>query len=470
MAMSLLKKTANLTKHFKRMLKDDSGNMAIMMGYLAPLMILAIGSVTDFQRAMEAKAAAQVALDSATIYAAHLPDKNSAILRSKTQAFFDQNFIHDASIVVRSYNPSDGGDHILGKAQIEVNTYFSKFVGLDTLVADVESKVFKSGINLEVALVLDNTGSMDDAITPATGNLPITDLKLAAAKFVDTIMPTTQGQFYTKIAAIPYSNSVNLGSLAASARGTIATGTSSTPGSANYTFTNAAGNSKTLPITNCVSERIGSNAYNDTPFTSASRAGRAYLNANNPCAVKELIPLSTDGGALKATIDQMAAGGSTAVQVGLGWGWYALSPTIGMWSGTAQPAGYDKITTTDRMTKVKKVLVIMTDAESNSSFFNGVISGNPYKNGTGGTADLINQAPTNGSSYTQATSICNAIKATGIEIYVITFQLNKTVAERVKMVSDCATDAQHIKDADTGGIDSAFAEIANAIQDIRIAQ
>jgi Flp pilus assembly protein TadG len=468
MAMSLLKKTANLMKPFKRMLKDDSGNIAIMMGYLAPVMLLAVGSVTDFQRAMEAKAAVQVALDAATLYAAQLPDTQNAVIKSKTQAFFDQNFLHDASIVVKSYNPTNGGDHILGKAQIEVNTYFSKFVGLNTLVADVESKVFKSGINLEVAMVLDNTGSMNST-NAQTGNSAISDLKVAAGKFVDTIMPATQGLFYTKIAAIPYNNSVNLGTRVATARGAISSGTSTTPGSANYTFTNGSNQTATLPISNCVSERTGTAAYTDASV-GTYKVGRAYLNSNNPCQVQEMMPLSTDGAALKAKINAMSAGSSTAVQVGLGWGWYALSPSIGMWTGAEAPAGYDKLTTTDRMTKVKKVLVIMTDAESNSAYANGVITGNPTVSGSGGAADHINLAATNGNSYTQATSICNSIKGSGVEVYVITFQLNSSFPNRVKMVSDCATDAQHIYDADAGSLDAAFASIANAIMDIRIAQ
>jgi len=129
---------------------------------------------------------------------------------------------------------------------------------------------------------------------------------------------------------------------------------------------------------------------------------------------------------------------------------------------------------------VRKVMILMTDGEYNSAMCNGVITGNdttngsagsPYYNsvvGSGSPQDHIGCAPTNGGVYTQATKMCAAIKAAGIEVYVITFQLDKTVAQRVSLATNCATDSSHLIDADTTSLDSAFQAIANQILAMRI--
>jgi Flp pilus assembly protein TadG len=471
--MISMKKPKGIVQRFKQMLKSDRGNISMVFGMSLPMLVMAMGSAVDYQRAVQAKHGLQESLDAATMFAAQLSDKDDAVLKQKTQSYLDLNFKHDGTITVSKYTPHNAGDNIFSTAEISVKTNFMNIMGINALVANAESKVFKSGINLEVSLILDNTGSMNST-NPATGNTAISDLKTAAKKFVDIVMPTTQGQFYTKIAAIPFNNSVNVGTRANSIRGPILSGTGTVPGYQNYTFTNEYGNSQTMPITNCVTERVGNHAYDDSLIGIINNVplwvGSAYLNSNNPCQVKELIPLSTDGTALKTRIDQMTAGSSTAVQVGIGWGWYTLSPNVGIWSGSEQPAGYDKLTTTNKMEKVKKIMVLMTDAESNSAYVNGVITGNPTVYGSGGGNDHINMSPTNGNSYTQAASMCNAIKASGVEVYVITFQLNHSYPQRVQLVNNCATDASHILDADAGGLDTAFSTIANAIMDLRLAQ
>ncbi len=446
---------------FKRWLKNDSGNVSMFFGFAIIPVILASGSAIDFERIADAKTKLQASVDSATLYAASLNETLDTVLKTKSQPFITANYIHDSDITLTSYTSHNAGDNIVGTAEISVKTWFMGLFGISRMIVNSQSMVKKSGINLEVSLVLDNTTSM--------AGTPIANLKTAAKNFVTKVMPTTQGQFYTKIAAIPYQNGVNLGSTASSARGPIQTGTSTTPGYQNYSFTNGDGNSKTLAITNCLTERTGPQVYTDASF-ALYPAGRAYMGGNNPCGVQQLVPLSTTAATLNTTIDNMAAGSSTAGQVGIAWGWYTLSPNVGIWSGTSQPAGYDKLTTTDVMTKVKKIMILMTDAEYNSANANGVITGNPTVSGSGGSSDHINLAATNGDSYTQSASMCAAIKASGVEIYVITFQLVKSIQKRVDLVNNCATDASHILDADTTSLDVAFNGIANSILTMRVAQ
>ncbi len=459
--MRSVDKKLKLSDKFKRWLKNETGNVTMIFGFAIIPVIMAAGSAIDFERVSDAKTKLQASVDTATLYAAALNESDDEVLKTKSQPFLTNNYVHDDSITLTSYTAHNAGDNIVGTGTLSVKTWFMGLFGVPTMTVSAMSMVKKSGINLEVSLVLDNTTSM--------AGTPIANLISSAKNFVTKVMPATQGQFYTKIAVVPYQNGVNLGSDAALARGSITSGTSTTPGSNGFSFTNGNGSGMTLNITNCVTERTGSEAYKDSSV-SLNPVGRSYLPSGNPCGVQQILPLSMSSTTLNSKINAMTSGGSTAGQVGIAWGWYALSPTIGMWSGASQPAGYDKLTTSVVMEKVKKVMILMTDGEYNSANAKGVITGNPTVSGSGGAGDHINIAATNGDSYAQSTSMCAAIKASGVEVYVITFQLNKTIQKRVDLVNSCATDSAHVLDADTTSLDVAFNGIANSILEMRVAQ
>lgn len=111
----------------------------------------------------------------------------------------------------------------------------------------------------------------------------------------------------------------------------------------------------------------------------------------------------------------------------------------------------------------------MTDGEYNSTYADGVMSG--YSNYASYTpSNVINKVADNGDPFVQSKAMCSAIKASGVELYVITFQLDKTQPKRVDLVNSCPTDAKHLIDADTTSLDAAFTSIANKLQEMRIAQ
>lgn len=484
---------SKIVSRFKRLLSDENGNIGIVLGLSIIPMMLMMGAAVDFERASNAHTQLQVAIDSAALYAATLNDNSNELLTAHSQGYFDANYDTVKGATTVAYAVTNNGDSVTATATAVVDNGFMRLANIPTTTVKATSMVKKSGINIEVSMVLDNTGSMGSTGCRQVGSTtvcPIDDLKVAAANFVDTVMPASQGAFYTKIAAIPYNNGVKFDNAGAiTARSAVAAGTSTTPGYQNYTFTtnfqdskDGDGNwrncsdhdsggycKKTFPITNCVTERTGVAAYTDGSVLTYP-VGRSYLGPNNGCNVQPMVPLTTNATTLKSTISNMAAGQSTAGQVGIAWGWYALSPNIGMWTGASTPAGYDKLTTSDTLTRVKKVMILMTDAEYNSANYNGVITGVPTVPGSGSSLDHINQAATNGSVYTQANSVCGAIKAKGIEVFVITFQLKTVFQERVDLATNCATDAQHIINADTTSLDAAFSSIANSIIAMRIAQ
>ena len=488
-------KKSKIVSGMKRILFNESGNMTIVAGFTLMPMLLALGAAVDFERAVNMKVSLQSSIDASALFAASLSDTTAAGLTDNSKSFFTANFNSSGGQGTPTYTVTPGTDTVTVVSSVDVPNSFMKLVGYPKLTVSAKSvvKKDKQGINLEVALVLDNTGSMG-WINAQTGNTAIVDLKAAATKFVNDVMPTTQDSFYTKIAAIPYNVGVNLGSSAAaiSARGSVASGTSTNPGSESYKFSSTQMESKyngvwqndctngsdsnhycynTATITNCVTERTGTHAFDDLSATMFS-LGRQYVvggaNGSNGCKVTQMRPLSTSKTDLNATIAAMSASSNTVGQIGIGWGWYTLSPYINLFSGASVPSGYDKLTTTVESEKVKKIMILMTDGEYNSAYANGVMSGTlNYVNYT--DSKVINQAPDNGDPFVQSKSMCTAIKATGIELYVITFQLDKTKPERVDLTTSCATDAEHLIDADSTSLDAAFTKIANKLQALRIA-
>ena len=471
--MGLSLKKFSLLRRLQTLFKQERGNVSIMFGIAAVPLFLAGGAAIDYERAINAKTMLQASLDSAALYAASLTSTDDNVLTTNSRPYVTANYnnVGDAALSTYSAHFDAASSSIQVQGQAAMKTWFMAIVGQTDLMVTATSNVQRSGLNLEVSLVLDNTGSMN------TGNA-IGSLRTAAAKFVSQVMPATQGNFYTKIALVPYNNGVNVGAaLAPLARGGIQTGTNVLPGWQNYKFpsfdsygnttSNGVPITQTLAVTNCVTERTGLNAYTDAS-AALFPLGRQYAPSGNPCTVTQMTPLSTDKTALTNSVNAMTAGNSTAGQVGIAWGWYALSPNIGLWSGASAPATYDKLTTTVVAQKVAKVMILMTDGEYNSAYANGVISGAPTVYGSGSGTDHINMAPNNGDVYTQANSMCAAIKASGIEVYVISFQLDKTQPQRVSLITNCATDASHVIDGDTQSLDSAFANIANKLLAMRI--
>ena len=454
---------------------NSKANVTIMFALSSLGVILATGAAVDFERTMTAKYELTVALDSAAIYAANLPSTTTNLARTAAvQNYVNANYNYNSDVGLTNVSVNNYSDHVAVNGTVTVQTAFMQLAGVPTITVPVSVEVQKSGINLEVSLVLDNTGSMNSVSQGAT-NPAIVDMKAAATKFVNTVMPATQGSFYTKIAVVPYNNSVNLGSsaLAAAARGAIQTSPaiSTTPGYSNFKFTSATGQTQTYPSNNCVTERQGAQAYTDAS-AGANPVGLFYGPPGyNGCTVTPIVPLSTSAATLDAAINNMTAGNSTAGQVGIAWGWYTLSPTIGLWSGNSVPAGYDKLTTTDNTQKVKKIMVLMTDAEYNSAFCNGVISQPSSIPGSGSTSYQIPCSSSLGNSYAQANAVCSAAKAIGIEVYVITFQLDTSYPQRVALTQNCATDASHILNAASStDLDAVFTQLATSISNLYVSK
>lgn len=216
-------------------------------------------------------------------------------------------------------------------------------------------------------------------------------------------------------------------------------------------------------ISTCVSERTGAQAYTEAAPSSAL-VGRSYPpSSGNTCPTSQIVPLTSDKSTLTTQINALPAAGSTAGQIGISWGWYMLSPNFAsLFPSANQPASYEA-------PHLAKVAVLMTDGEFNTPYCNGVIAANAGS-GSGSSSDHINCNATNGNPYTQAANLCTGMKAAGIIVYTVGFDISSST-DVTNLLNGCATSPQHAYlAADGSQLKEAFKDIASSIAQLRISK
>ena len=217
--MQNLLSKSRLLKFLARTARDQRGvtavAFAITFAVLAPMSL----GIFDVYTMTEQHGKLQDALDAATLYAARSNAFTSADVNTIGQKALTANLqlIPGATLQSSSFTlvSSAGDTKVVGSAAVALPAYAPMEFNHDPVA--VTSEVTRPGNNLEVAMVLDNTGSMAGA--------PMTSLQSAANQLIDLVVSDTQTPYYSKIAIVPYSNSVNAGTYANSVRGTPATGT-----------------------------------------------------------------------------------------------------------------------------------------------------------------------------------------------------------------------------------------------------
>lgn len=153
----------------------------------------------------------QDAVDAAALAVAHLPSNSSAAtIKATAQAWLNAN-LHDSSLSSVSLTVASGAQQVDLTATSSVATSLGaigSFVGMSSLPVTAHSTVKWGMSHIELALVLDNTGSMSQ-------DNKLTSLQSAASTLVDTLSSsaTASGDPNAlKIGVVPFSMTVNIGS------------------------------------------------------------------------------------------------------------------------------------------------------------------------------------------------------------------------------------------------------------------
>lgn len=396
---------------------SERGAVAPLFGLALLVMIFLMGISIDGARGSRISTFASNALDAAALAAAkslRLTNPTDAELKLLIQQYWELNFpnlANDASLENFSVVVDRTINSVKIVADLRVPTTVSAVMGKDYLEVRVTSTAVFDVKDVEVSMMLDVSGSM--------GGTKLADLKTAAKDLVDILLPADAENSGNRISVSPFSTAVNAGALV-----DLVTVEPLPP----------KGKKKpnTFPNTTCVTERSGSMA-----FTDASGGAYPLGQKASFCPSQAVLPLTKNVDVIKAAIDAMQASGMTAGHLGIAWAWYMLSPE---WNDVlpsdSEPSDYD-----DK--GVQKVAILMTDGMFNSYYESD-----------------------NGDAVAQARSLCDSMKAKGISIYTIGFQVPADVVPTLKY---CATSPKHFFNATDGGeLRETFKTIANRLNGLRI--
>ena len=142
----------------------EHGNVMLTFALATIPMIGFVGAAVDYSRGNSAKAAMQSAVDStALMLSRDASNLTQAQLNTKATAIFT-SLLHRpevANVVVTpTFTKQSSGFKINIAATGTVPTSFTKVIGQDHLDISVDSQVVWGMKKLELALALDNTGSM----------------------------------------------------------------------------------------------------------------------------------------------------------------------------------------------------------------------------------------------------------------------------------------------------------------------
>jgi Flp pilus assembly protein TadG len=440
---------------------DRRGAVAMILGLAIIPLFAIIGLSIDTCRAYMTKSRLSAAVDAAALAGGRVFTSDNR--DQDVQMYFDANFpdgFMGSEIEPLVITPDDINRKLTVAARVTIPTTFMRVLGEESITIAANAEVTIQSQNVEVSLVLDITGSMSGS--------KISDLIDAANELVDIVVQDQQDPFYSKIALVPYSMGVNVGAYASQVRGAYTNNTCTYPASPTcryYQFRRYSDNNwTTQEISNCVSERAGAEAYTDAaPSVSRLMPNYPAPGTYNPCPPNAILPLTSDRDALHTEINSLTAGGATAGQIGIAWGWYMLSPNFGyLWPGEGEAADYDAA-------DLAKVAIIMTDGAFNTTYYDGVIA-RDSGSGSGTNAYKINHDSANGSSSNQALSLCTAMKAAGIEIFAVGFDI-ASEPDAQALLGSCATDASHLYLPEDGtSLKSAFHSIALKVSRLRLSK
>lgn len=446
----------------RRFCDSRTGNVSMLFGLSVVTLFSFTGGAIDYARWFSAKNRTQIAMDSAALAGGRAlqlsPTNDTSVAIAAAQAYFNQMKPTNVTISSASFTVIENSTVLKGQVTFSINTYFLGVAGFNSLQSNLLTEAVLSangnaGSSLELSIMLDTTGSMDGQ--------KIIDLKDAAKDMIDIVVWDDQSEYYSKVALAPFSQRVNVGGYLDKV----------TTVQATKDFSGEEKKGRT-----CVTERTGDDAYTDEKPTgdrmnaysgdvgnAAKENENNYSNSgkcrtSNGVEIPEIVPLSSDKAALKAHIDTLPADGSTAGALGTAWAWYLLSPKwTGIWPHDSVGAPYSHLTELSPMgtPKLIKVAVLMSDGIFNT--FGG-------------------QSADEATVSAHAVAVCNAMKAQGIKVYTIGFQLGGSQMA-VDTLKACATrldsdpaDAPSYFFSASSGVElkAAFRQIALQLSTLRI--
>jgi len=451
----------------KRYLKDTSGNFAMMFGIGAMILLMGAGAAIDYSSMQSAKTTYQGYADAAVLAAVKSGEETKGKLQKIAQDSVDANNFSGEALNVNLNVSKEGFVRVtvVGNHKTTIMRLFGKS---SSNVGAVAESPLASAEPVDIALVLDVTGSMDGA--------KIESLKTAAASFID-ILDDAENE-NVRVSVIPFAQYVNVGLSRRSEPWLTVPADSSTTGAEKCYMTKDV-----VSKTNCVTvTKPTKTCYNDgvayscgggssescdisygpeyeecytpttdltwrgcvgsrnTPWNERARKGTTFIpGLMNIYCNQEILALTNDMGVVRNNITSLSASGNTYIPAGLIWGWRTLN--------------YEQPLTEAASNKTKngsRVLILMTDGANTKSV-----------NGEYHTGSDINDA----NSVTK--NLCLNLKSERIEMYTVAYDFSDP--DTLAMLSKCASKKENFFNAsDAASLTKAFKDIGASLTDLRL--
>ncbi|HEX7947188.1 MAG TPA: vWA domain-containing protein [Phenylobacterium sp.] len=511
----------------RRFLLDKRGNVALVTALsLGPICLAGLGAA-DLARATSAKVQLQDAIDAAALAAARTNATTDAQLKVAGDKYLRQNLALGQDFVLTASDFKFGpGGTVQGTARLDVHPFVAGLMNGGTMAVGASSEVVRADMKVEIALVLDNTGSM-------TEGTKLADMKTAAKNFVTKMEEASNKAVEAnsvRISLVPFSNTVRIDGTTYRYSSWIDQ-TGSSPIN-DEIFTTASGTQhadrfalfSNLGVTwrGCVEMRkapydvqdtaptSGATLYTpyfavDEPDSRSSGYGSDYQNdyvddgekksvtnwrirqgsitkyggskkgtmsntygPNKGCELQKIIRLSTDFAGLRTAIDNLNAAGNTNIPIGLAWGWNTITPNPPFADGVAYGTA-----------KYKKIIVLMTDGENtmdqrdtpNDGTYAGtgyIWQGRVLKADGSPLPQGASDAERTAALDSRMALLCTNMKNKQIDIYAIGVEVGSSSVTQLKA---CASGADHFYDVKSSStLSAAFDSIAGQIAALHLSR
>lgn len=477
--------------------RDRRGATAVFLAVSLVPIIGGVGLAVDSSIGYLLRTRMGKSLDAAGLAAGRVALDGAA--EEVARQYFDANFQAPISARVTvtdfDFDFDEEANTVTLSAEATTPTVFMRIFGHDMMTVGARTVIQRETTGMELALVMDNTGSLwnSDTKTNIAGT-PFEALQNAAYDLIDIVYGEESEIDNVWVSLVPFVASVNVdpsrtGWLAATDR----------------VFTNPTSFRPDLTgggWKGCVMARDYPHDIDDTtpaahPFTSFFYAtstsdnnwptiNDSYTGTNasrkgpNLGCGTPITPLTKSKATIEAGIGAMKPWrrGGTTGNLGLAWGWRTISPNWrGLWGDADLPLDYNIEGKVDD--GMDKVVVILTDG--NNEFYDYTDSDDPGKPSDFTAYGRVNapgpqglNVTTTGAGVTilntRMTEACNAMKAQKIRIYTIIFGAAPNAATRT-LYENCATSTAMYYYAPTpADLAPAFRAIGGQLANLRILQ
>ncbi|MDJ0935013.1 MAG: pilus assembly protein [Kiloniellales bacterium] len=402
---------------------DESGAATAILAATLVVLIGAAGLAFDAGRGYMVNARLSQAVDAAALAGGRsLTIGGGGDYAAQITKYFDANFPNGymgADVSQPDITVNAEGDEITVAATASIPTTLMRVLSVQNVEVSARATVNRTIKGLEVAMVLDNSGSMKGS--------KLGDLKDSSKLLLDILYGDNDSVEDLYVALVPFTARSNV------------TG-----------FPSVHPVSPPDPDLVCLNPRSAPHDTSDSspvdaPFSHYSGAYAPPQSdyADRICPEAAVLPLVESKSAVKSAIDDMNAKGCTRYDVGSVWGWRTLSPSWRtFWENNTLPLDYG----TELM---DKAIIIMTDGANTPN-----CAGDPQS-----------------TAQTEAmfAAQCQAMKTQGVIIYTITFQLNDPATNA--LFESCASGtARYFKSPSGEQLELAFTTIANDLSTLRLTQ